>query len=149
MRLRDVTFGPGRLAVSAFFQSLCKAKLISCWLNPLSKTEDERFSKNVNLFLYHVLHPYNQSFFFFPSFFFFYHANKKQQQHAIELQAGYVLCVGSDIVMIEHKSGRACKAVSYIYGTIMSRLPKSYKCTDAVQRDELLPFRLDKAEDVG
>lgn len=145
MRLRDVTFGPGRLAVSAFFQSLYKAMLISCWLNPLSKTEDETFSKNLNLFLYHVLHPYNQSFFFFLH----HHANKKQQQHAIELQAGYVLCAGSDIVMMEHKSGRACKAVSYIYGTIMSRLPKSYKCTDAVQRDEPLPFRLDKAGDVG
>ena len=38
--------------------------------------------------------------------------------------AGYVLCVDSDIVMMEYESGGACKAVSYIYGTIMSRLPK-------------------------
>lgn len=53
--------------------------------------------------------------------------------------AGYVLCAGSDIVMIEYKSGRACKAVSYIYGTIMSRLPKSYKCVDAIQWDKPLP----------
>lgn len=46
---------------------------------------------------------------------------------------GCVLYVGSDIVMIEYKSRRACKAVSYIYGTIMSRLPKSYKCVDVIQ----------------
>lgn len=35
--------------------------------------------------------------------------------------------------MIEHESGAASKAVSYIYGTIMSRLPKSYKRVDAIQ----------------
>lgn len=38
--------------------------------------------------------------------------------------AGYVLHVDSDIVMTEYKSERANKAVNYIYGTIMSRLPK-------------------------
>lgn len=63
----------------------------------------------------------------------------KQQKHGTELNAAGVLCAGSDIVMIECKSGRACKAVSYIYDTIMSRLPKSYKCVDASQRDKPLP----------
>lgn len=45
---------------------------------------------------------------------------------------GHVLHVDSDIVMIEYKSQGAYKAVSYIYGTIMSRLPKSYKCVDVI-----------------
>lgn len=44
----------------------------------------------------------------------------------------YVLHVDSDIVMIEYKSQGAYKDVSYIYGTIMSRLPKSYKCVDVI-----------------
>lgn len=62
--------------------------------------------------------------------------NKKQQKQAVELGVRWA---DSHIVMIKHKSGAACKAVSYIYGTIMSRLPKSYKWLDAIQGDKPLP----------
>lgn len=62
--------------------------------------------------------------------------NKKQQKQAVERA---VCWADSHIVMIKHKSGAACKAVSYIYGTIMSRLPKSYKWLDAIQGDKPLP----------
>ena len=53
--------------------------------------------------------------------------------------AGHVLHVDSDMALIEYKSGRAHKAVTYIYNTLMSRLPKSYKCVDVTQWDKPLP----------
>lgn len=71
-----------------------------------------------------------------------------QLPKAVPLQwmAGYVLHVDSDIVMIEHKSGAACKAVSHIYGTIMSRLAKCYKYVDAVRWDKPLPIQMDESD---
>lgn len=62
--------------------------------------------------------------------------NKKQQKQVVEQG---VRRADSHIVMIEHESEAACKAVSYIYGTIMSRLPKSYKWVHAIQGDKPLP----------
>lgn len=62
--------------------------------------------------------------------------DKKNKKQAVEQG---VCQADSHIVMIEHESGAACKAVSYIYGTIMSRLPKSYKWVDAIQGDKPLP----------
>lgn len=55
------------------------------------------------------------------------HLDKKNKMQQKQLEEQGVRRADSHIVMIEHESGAACKAVSYIYGTIMSRLPKSYK----------------------